>query len=575
MNTLRLLVLLSSFALFQGVLATPDRIVVIGDIHGELAGFNELIHELALTDETGAWIGGDTWLISLGDTVDRGPHGIAVIRTLMRLQGEAAASGGRVEMVLGNHEVMNITGELEYVSEADTAASGGAVTRRSLLSPDGEIGTWLMQRPVMLTVGDTVFVHGGLPDPTNLGALRTEGPRAIADYTAAWATLADADQIAFDLGWSLRPSAVNALGRLTDPQLEAARSTVARLNGHPVFDIEGPLWNRRAVMCHPMLESARLDDALVAAGAGRVVVGHTPTGTRNIETLYDGRLVMVDTGMYAPSYGGSPQALVIEGGSLRAYDAGSDRWYAPEERARRIGQRPQQLTDDELEEFLINAPIIASQDLGVGVTRPQRVTLERDGIRVRALFKAEDTGEPRGSRSRRSREIANSDRWQYELAAYRLDRLLGLNLVPVTVEREHQGQQGMLQFWIEGAINELDRQQENVSIETWCPVFDQYSLMNAFDALIHNVDRTLQNVMYQRADWSLVLIDASRGFRVNRGFPNAIGETERRIPRALAERFRALDSESLSRELGAYIDRDQIRAILQRRDRILEEWETF
>jgi Calcineurin-like phosphoesterase len=578
MNTLRAILLAALLALpgvVSAAAADPARIIVIGDIHGELAGFEELIHEIGLTDAAGAWTGGESWLVSLGDTLDRGPDGIAVLQTLMRLQEEAAQQGGRVELVLGNHEVMNLTGELEYVTPADIAAAGGAEARRALLSPEGEIGAWLLQRPVILTVGDTAFVHGGLPDPADFDPLRADGIETVRSYAAAWSQLADADLVPFDLSWSLRISAVGMLQELEDPLLSAARGAVAGLNGAPVFDIEGPLWNRRAAMCHPMLESARLDDALAAAGARRVVIGHTPTQSRQIESAYQGRLIMADTGMHAARYQGTPNALIIEGETLRAYDASSDHWYEPAIRPRRIGQRPGLLSDDQLEEFLGNAPIVQSEDLGVGVTRPQRVTLERDGVRLRALFKAVDTGEPNGSRNRRARQIANSDRYQYEIAAYRLDRALGLDLVPVAVPRVHQGREGVVQFWIEGAINELDRREQNVAVDSWCPVQDQYALMNAFDALIHNVDRTLQNVMYQRADWSLVLIDHSRGFRMDRSFPSAIRDSERRLPRELAARFRALTQADLETAMDGSISDDQIRAVLQRRDRILDQWEIF
>lgn len=530
----------------------PSRIVAVGDIHGELEGFRELIHEVGLTDAGGAWTGGDAWLISLGDVTDRGPQDLEVLRELMRLQGEARAAGGEVEMVLGNHEVMNLTGELRYVHPE----AGDPALRRELFAPDGELGAWLLERPVMLQVGDTVFAHGGFPeDYAGSLADRDEAYRQqIATYARAWLAETEDGDPPFDTVWSQRPAVAGS---------DAS-----------IFDIEGPTWTRRATMCHPLLETTRLEDALAESDAMRMVVGHTPTASRRIETAYDGQLVMADTGMYTEAYRGTPNALVIEGDSLRAYDAGADHWYQPQPRPRRIGPRPGGLTDDQLEEFLATATVVHSEEIGEGVTRPLRVTLERDGITLRAAFKAEDTGEPRGNRSTRTRMINNSDRYQYEIAAYRLDRYMGLDLIPVAVARQVDGRDGVLTFWVDGSITESRRQRDAVPIDSWCPVQDQYLVMDAFDALIYNVDRNLGNIMYIQDDWSLVLIDHSRGFRLDRGYPGAISG-EPRIPHELAERFALLDEESLDELLSDLLHRDQIRALLRRRDEILEEWPRY
>ena len=115
-----------------------------------------------------------------------------------------------------------------------------------------------------------------------------------------------------------------------------------------------------------------------------------------------------------------------------------------------------------------------------------------------------------------------SDRWQHEVAAYRLDRMIGLDLVPVTVRRTISGAEGSLSFWVDGLINEMQREAEELPAAGWCSLAEQWPLMFVFDALVYNEDRTKQNMVYGRDDWMMYLIDHSRSFRTHRGRPKDI-----------------------------------------------------
>ena len=100
------------------------------------------------------------------------------------------------------------------------------------------------------------------------------------------------------------------------------------------------------------------------------------------------------------------------------------------------------------------------------------------------------------------------DRWQHEVAAYGIDRLLDLRLVPVTVPRVVDGKEGSLQFWVEGLVNQIDIQEKGLDYRNgWCQVVPQFELLKVFDALIFNQDRTQQNLTFDSHDWRMVLID--------------------------------------------------------------------
>jgi hypothetical protein len=168
----------------------------------------------------------------------------------------------------------------------------------------------------------------------------------------------------------------------------------------------------------------------------------------------------------------------------------------------------------------------------------------------------------------RKQALDIADRFQYEVAAYRLDRLLGLDMIPVTVPRTVDGKRGIVQFWVDDSINLREMLERQLEPAGWCEALPQYNLMNVFDLLVHNTDRTQENALFTR-DWMLVLIDHSRAFSTRLEAPRLLYKGEPEVPPALAERLARLDRETLRRELGPWLHGRQIDAILKRRDRLL------
>jgi hypothetical protein len=575
------------------------RVVVFADVHG---GYDELVsilREAAVIDEAGHWRGGDTHLVSLGDLLDRGPDSRKVLDLLMRLEGEASGAGGALHLVLGNHEVMNIVGDLRYVSPAEyTAFAGpedvalreqawqrlqgqepqavraefdsleppGYYAKAAAFAPSGKYGAWLMTKPFLMVINDTVFVHGGLPPiVAELGldnANRTLHAD-LDDYLHTWSTLADELHIIRPVGFLDRQNAI--AGMATEPQAKALREA----QDTALFTPKGPTWYRGQALCYPYTEAENLDAALTRLGASRVVVGHTPTSTGRVVSRFGGRVTQLDTGMLQSAYHGTPAALIFEGGRWSvAYANRPGERFQPEVLPRMVGPRPEGLDDDALEEWLRQAEVVDVKELDTGITHPHRVTLRKDGIELRAVFKdlsiASDVG-PRTSMS------DDSDRFEYELAAYRLDRLLGLDMVPVAVKRTVNGKSGILQFWVDGAINVRRMLETKTQPAGECDIGPQYNLMNVFDVLIDNTDRTQENALFTR-DWMLVLIDHTRAFRTDSVKPRLLYRGEVHVPPALAERLETLNREVLQRELGAWLNKRQIDTILKRRDLLLKSY---
>ncbi|HRP85956.1 MAG TPA: metallophosphoesterase [Gammaproteobacteria bacterium] len=555
---------------FEGV----ERVVAIGDVHGARDELVALLGDVGLVDAELRWSGGRTHLVSVGDLLDRGDYGRQVMDLLMRLQQEAAAAGGAVHVLLGNHEVMNLTGDLRYVSEGDYAQFGtearaglpaGFFERRAALAPEGYYGQWLLGLPVALVVNDTLFVHGGVSqmlEGMSLEQINRVALRDVRRVAEGWHALLGAGVLGDTDGFSTLRSRAAALA---DDGRDAALQALGRemneaLQGLP-FNPDGVLWYRGNSLCHAYAEGETLRKVLAAVGARQVVVGHTVTGPRKITSRVDGLVYRIDTGMNHAAYGGTPGALIIEGGKPLAKYIGAPAAAAAVETTRDWA-RPYGMSDAELEDFLRTAEVTLVEDLAEGVTRPQRLTLERDGRTMRAVFKTVDTNPGLERQRRWSREHDLADRHIYDVVAYRLDRILGVDMVPVAVEREVNGRSGTAQYWVPNSINENQRRAQEIPRSSDCSFAPQFNIMNAFDLLIFNTDRNLGNILYDE-DQHIWLIDHTRAFGTRRGEPAMLRNAQVVITPDLAAMLEQVTEENLE-PLKPYLHARQISALVTR-----------
>jgi hypothetical protein len=592
---------------YEGV----ERVVAIGDVHGAYDELAALLRQAGVVNQDLRWSGGAMHLVSMGDLVDRGARSRDVLDLMMRLEGEAAEAGGQVHVLLGNHEAMQLTGERRYTSDAEyaafadeedparrEAAYAAYLERRSIaddasarsafaekyppgyfghqaaFSPDGRYGSWILERPVVLVVNETLYVHGGLTDSLadmNPAELNARSRSDLEQYARAWATLRGAGIVDKDTEFQDRASAAAAAAAI-DPALADAAGRLAAAESSPIFLADGPLWYRGTAWCNENAEVVRVDRVLNHMQASRVALGHTPTPDSLIIERMDGRVLMLDTGMLTEVYEGRGSALIESSRRLAAAYAGSAGTATIEPAPRRVGSRSGGLTDDQLEDILANGEIVSIEDVGEGVTKPQKVIVRKDGHEVKAIFKTESTPLQGGSRRQQQKMINLSDRWEHEVAAYRLDRLIGLDLVPVTVRRTIGGREGSLSFWIDGLINQLQKEEQDVPATGWCSLAEQWPLMFVFDTLVYNEDRTKQNMVYGRDDWMMYLIDHSRSFRTHRGRPKDIRNVQLKLSPMLAQSLENLDYEQLNEAMAGLLVKSQVQAITRRRDEILKDW---
>ena len=597
---------------------TRARVVAFGDVHGAYTDWTALLRELGVIDKANNWVGGDTHLVSLGDLIDRGPDSRKVVELLKKLDSQAEQAGGAVHLVLGNHEVMVMTGDLRYVSDAEFAAfaadetaedreelfanyrrfnpggktetvratfdqqyPAGFVALREAYSLDGELGSWLIKQPFVIRVNDKVYMHGGIASEYSEESIASINDKA-QDELRAFLTDMDALRKAGVMPWHVsyhdRLGFLNARAEeyvAANPKKQA--DWFAPLKGvfdaqkAFVFSDDSPNWYRGTATCHPYAESFNTERFLKRTGAKQIVMGHTPT-RGDVHQRMDGLAIRLDTGMLKSVYKGRASALVSQGGKDYVHYLGSSEKFQPVPEVRSISQQLSSMSDDELEDFMRTAPIVKIKKLDTGITNPKRVTQERGGLTNDAVFKYEDTHPGMQTKDKYiSRRYNDSDRYGYDVAAYKLDRLLDWQLVPTAVLAEVEGDDGALSDWVENSINERDREEQEIPFNSYCKRYEQYRMRFVFDILIFNEDRNLTNILWSKDDFMMKFIDHSLAFRTTEKRPKQYRKVDLQVSDLLRERLQSLSRADLDRELSPYLHPRQIDAILARRDLILKE----
>lgn len=301
----------------QAVFSGVDRIVAVGDVHGDFQQFVTVLRQAGVIDTKNKWSGGRTHLVQTGDVLDRGPDSRKVLELLMALEPQAAKAGGQVHALIGNHEAMNMLGDLRYVSAgeyeafrtpkssqlqdrawkvlADSSRRGdvayraqwlkehplGWVEQRLAFEGNGRYATWIRSLDAVLKINDWLFLHGGI------------GPRYV-DSSLAW----------------LNAGVRQAL----DPASPGAEGNIAE-------DPEGPLWYRGLATGDETALAPLVDSVLQSFGVHHVVVGHSVTpGT--VWPRFGGKVIAIDVGLSAV-YGGPPACLILEHGTAYTLHRGT------------------------------------------------------------------------------------------------------------------------------------------------------------------------------------------------------------------------------------------------------------
>jgi hypothetical protein len=577
---------------FEGV----ERVVALSDVHGAYAPMVRTLRAAAVIGDGDEWVADSTHLVIVGDITDRGPESRQVMDFLMRLEQEAESAGGKVHVLVGNHEVMNLVSDLRYVSRAEYAAFAaeeqpeerrhwfeqfiekrlqdgksreelaelfersfppGFFAHRRAFSSNGRYGSWLLEKPLLVVIDGTAFVHGGVSPM--IGELGLEGVNGtlrgeMAQYVDALETLYAAGVLLPTDNFYNHPTILAGFMPPLDSD-EALLRTIAAakvLHDSRIHRSDGPLWYRGNASCSELVEADQLEEVLASIGAERVVIGHTPTYGRRVYERYGGTVIEVDTGMFADYYKGSGNAVVIQDDVVAVINESSPEPQPIVAAPRVVGQRPAgYLEAGDIEVLLATGEIIAEEDNETGT---KVVTVSDGEHTLEAVF------------ARRSGRGVFP-----EAAAYRLDRLLGLDMVPVAVQRSVGRFEGTLQFLVPGSVDEVARSEKGYGASAQCPLPGQWGAMMVWDALIYNEGRFRQTMLYSPDNWQLLLVGHDNAFATRKGRPRHLGDQ----PLALNNRWRRalerLTDDVLAEQLGGVLDKRRLKALAERRDELLAQ----
>ncbi len=580
-----------------------SRVVAVGDLHGNHDKLARLLTAAGLVDAELHWSGGDQHLVVAGDFVDRGLDDRQLMDLLRRLETESVTAGGRVHALLGNHEVMNLFWDLRYVNpssyrqfaaeerKADRRAAAGQFARleggdwgsesfrtfnqrfptgyfgrQASFGPEGEYGGWLMGLPTIVKINGIVYTHGGLTE--EVAALGVEGiNRRVTDSIARYLTsrqILEREGVVLPVMSYLQvtEAAQNVVEKRRgsrSAELRQAAEDLLAAAKEPILLSQGPLWYRCTALGDERLERDAVTRTLEQLDARSLVVAHSPTSSNRITSRFHDRLFRIDHGIGDSEIA---LALVSQQGETLVLDP-SNHVQSEPMREFPLGQlgvsTSSELPDRELQEFLAKSPVIAARTLGRGSTRPRLLVLQREAETRRGIFKTveSDTG---------------IDRYQHEVAAYRLDRAIGLDMVPVTVLRTVEGQPGSLQAWVDGALDQETAQGYNLEFFESEGKVSQLGQGRIFDALIGNASRKPADILSLVRESKVLLIDHSKAFSTSPDLPADVGQALS-IPAPLARGLRSLNRQDLGKQLGELLSDTQIDALLARRDRLLDQLE--
>jgi hypothetical protein len=356
--------------------AGQERIIAVGDVHGALSQFVNILQRTGVIDARNQWVGSSTTLVQVGDVTSRGTQSRQCADLLMQLEAQAREQNGKVIPLLGNHEVMVIMGDLRYVLPEDYQTFAGEQSAnvrerayddyraflarrrkhrgvhaapeeparqkwmeehplgffefRDAFGPQGLYGRWLRKLDTVAQVGDVLFLHGGLSPRLsfrNIGEINDRVRSEMARFDFLWQSLSEQGIIWRYMGQEEAMGAVqeelaaagssrSAKDQRTIEQMQEFLSPKSWTMASP----DGPLWYRGYSEEPEKKLEPGLRKIMARLNVQHIVVAHTITGSRRITSRFANRVFLIDTGMvFEEKHEGRASALEIQNGQFTAY----------------------------------------------------------------------------------------------------------------------------------------------------------------------------------------------------------------------------------------------------------------
>jgi Calcineurin-like phosphoesterase len=369
------LLLLPGWAAASAIPASQESVVAVGDVHGDLDDFVALLQHIGLIDKQSHWTGGKTTLVQLGDLLDRGPKPREVMDLLISLENESSKDGGRVVPLLGNHEAMNIMGDLRYVTPENFASFAdakseerrksayndyvkwrdshsallaelpqpleltegewmarhppGFIEQREAFSPEGSYGKWLRGHAAIAEINGVIFLHGGISPSVaamKLNAINSAIRDEFRTFDSCKQRMLEKRIILpfFNLQEIVAAAQAEVIAEKkskvsSSPDLQSSILQFLKLQDWLSVRPDGPLWFRGYDQWSDEEGSSQVDKILQSFKVSHLVTAHTVQRGGRIRSRFGGKLFLIDTGMLSSYYpGGRASALEILNGKFTA-----------------------------------------------------------------------------------------------------------------------------------------------------------------------------------------------------------------------------------------------------------------
>jgi hypothetical protein len=229
------------------------------------------------------------------------------------------------------------------------------------------------------------------------------------------------------------------------------------------------------------------------------------------------------------------------------------------------------LNKEQIEQFLLHAKVVGSRRTSKGITSPWRLTLTDGTLTHDAAFQDIEYRRDKMQLANGRLELNFVDSYKYDIAAYRVAELLGLDdIVPVTVERSWQGNTGALSWWLPVMMDEVDRHKKKLTPPNADAWNHQMYKIRVLDQLVYDTDANLTNVLIGH-NWKLWRVDFTRAFRRSKDVQHLDDLVQ--CDRQLFDKLKTLDENELAIRTKGYLNKEEVKALMARRDKIVAYFE--
>ncbi|MCW8878529.1 MAG: hypothetical protein OQJ89_00740 [Kangiellaceae bacterium] len=538
-----------------------NSVYMFSDIQGRHEALKEILINYKIVDDELNWLSPNADLVLMGNLTGDASSAYETMKLVRTIQQSAVQSGAQLRVVLGEKDVEFVLSEFDGYSadsEVEVEVEAEVEAEREAF----QLLDWLSKQDFIAQLNGHLFINGGISSRTkkrDIADINQTLKRSLEEYKSSWQMLLEKDEALIGKKFGERYSAVKLL-----PESDEKKSFLKTQKSY-LFSKFWPVNYTGNSFCHPLFERQNLDEILQRWQVKKIWSARVDSEAVGFSERFQGTMTFIDDNDSSKNNSEILGAIIGESETYKLLHGKNEFSGMPKLLASRKYQLPYDMTADEIKAFLKTAKVVSKQQTKEGKTKPLKIYLEKDGKRVKAIFKYVNMS-GRGARKGVPR---TGDKYDYESAAFYLDRMLDIGLVPITVERVVSNKRGVVQLWIDGLVSAVPLNTREESYTGMCDAQQQENMINTFDYLIMNLDRNQTNITFTKKDWQIWFIDHTRSFGNETKAPRFLRGVKIEPTNLFKEKLSKITKEQLD-ELKGWLSQKQLDSMWERRNRIVE-----